>query len=45
MSFQQGWGTEKDLAKGAYYFQLASKLGDADAQIALGECFLRLNSD
>ena len=41
MSFQQGWGTEKDLAKGAYYFQLASKLGDADAQVALAECFLR----
>jgi TPR repeat protein len=41
MSFQQGWGVKKDKVKAAYYFDLAAKLGDPDAQVALGECFLR----
>jgi TPR repeat protein len=41
MSFQQGWGVEKDKAKAAYYFDLAAKLGDSDAQVALAECYLR----
>jgi TPR repeat protein len=41
MSFQNGWGTKKDKAQAAYYFKLAAQLGDAEAQVALGECFLR----
>ncbi|KAJ3325003.1 hypothetical protein HDV06_005592 [Boothiomyces sp. JEL0866] len=42
MSFQQGWGVPKDKVKAAYYFQQAAQLGDADAQVALAECFMRL---
>ena len=40
-AFQQGWGVPKDKKKAAYYFNQAAQLGDADAQVALGECFLR----
>lgn len=41
MSFLQGWGAKKNQERAAYYFKLAAQLGDADAQIALAECFLR----
>jgi TPR repeat protein len=41
MAHSQGWGTKQDKEKAAYHFQLAANLGDTDAQVALGECFLR----
>jgi TPR repeat protein len=42
MSFFNGWGTKKDKGQAAFFFKLAAQLGDPDAQVALGECFLRL---
>jgi TPR repeat protein len=41
VSFSQGWGITKDKSKAAYYYELAANLGDADAQMALGNCYLR----
>ncbi|OBZ83688.1 Mitosis inhibitor nif1 [Choanephora cucurbitarum] len=38
--FRHGWGVPKNLETAAYYFQVASHLGDPDAQNDLGFCYL-----
>ncbi|GAA95830.1 uncharacterized protein L969DRAFT_88670 [Mixia osmundae IAM 14324] len=35
----RGWGTKKDKKRALKYFELAAKLGDADAQQELGYCY------
>ncbi|CAO3696813.1 unnamed protein product [Umbelopsis ramanniana] len=37
--FQHGWGVPKNIATAAYYFEIASNLGDPDAQNDLGFCY------
>ncbi|KAI9099288.1 hypothetical protein DFS34DRAFT_642664 [Phlyctochytrium arcticum] len=41
MSFQQGWGVPKSKSTAAYYMTIAAQLGDMDAQMAIGEFYLR----
>ncbi|KAG1191085.1 hypothetical protein G6F36_002607 [Rhizopus arrhizus] len=38
--FRHGWGVPKNLETAAYYFQIASNLGDPDAQNDLGFCYM-----
>ncbi|KAI8373779.1 hypothetical protein BD560DRAFT_394364 [Blakeslea trispora] len=38
--FRHGWGVPKNLETATYYFQVASHLGDPDAQNDLGFCYL-----
>ncbi|KAI9208310.1 uncharacterized protein BJ171DRAFT_490931 [Polychytrium aggregatum] len=40
MCFKQGWGVRKSARTAAYYLTVAAQLGDVDAQMALGECYL-----
>ncbi|CAO3636591.1 unnamed protein product [Mucor fragilis] len=37
--FRHGWGVPKNLETATYYFQVASNLGDPDAQNDLGFCY------
>ncbi|GAA5816584.1 hypothetical protein MFLAVUS_010114 [Mucor flavus] len=37
--FRHGWGVPKNLETAAYYFEVASNLGDPDAQNDLGFCY------
>ncbi|KAI9475833.1 MAG: hypothetical protein EXX96DRAFT_574860 [Benjaminiella poitrasii] len=37
--FRHGWGVPKNLETAIYYFQIASNLGDPDAQNDLGFCY------
>ncbi|KAI7905677.1 uncharacterized protein BX663DRAFT_500548 [Cokeromyces recurvatus] len=37
--FRHGWGVPKNLETATYYFQIASNLGDPDAQNDLGFCY------
>jgi TPR repeat protein len=41
VSFKMGWGVPKDKINATYYLNMAAQLGDVDAQIELGHCFLR----
>ncbi|KAJ3089764.1 hypothetical protein HK102_005561 [Quaeritorhiza haematococci] len=41
ISFKQGWGVPKSKTTAAYYLTVAAQLGDKDAQVELGECYLR----
>ncbi|KAI8075829.1 uncharacterized protein B0P05DRAFT_546572 [Gilbertella persicaria] len=38
--FRHGWGVPKNLSTATYYFQVASNLGDPDAQNDLGFCYM-----
>ncbi|CAO3657457.1 unnamed protein product [Mucor hiemalis] len=37
--FRHGWGVPKNVETAAYYFEVASNLGDPDAQNDLGFCY------
>lgn len=37
--FRHGWGVPKNLQTATYYFEVASNLGDPDAQNDLGFCY------
>ncbi|BFZ59105.1 hypothetical protein YB2330_000107 [Saitoella coloradoensis] len=39
VSYQQGWGTKKDLIQAKEYFELAAGLGDTDAMLETGKCY------
>jgi TPR repeat protein len=41
MSFKQGWGVKQSSTTAVYYLLLAAQLGDVDAQLEMGECYLR----
>ncbi|KAI8851846.1 hypothetical protein BC829DRAFT_373920 [Chytridium lagenaria] len=39
--FRQGWGVKRDRDTGLYYLRVAAQLGDMDAQLEMGEVYLR----
>jgi TPR repeat protein len=39
--FKQGWGVKKSAQTAAYYLNIAAQLGDSEAQMEMGELYLR----